>query len=130
MNHPNTMNSPKIRPRVLLWTLLACQLGGAIFFLGTACIMEREAAALDAREPEMRVSADAARNRIRTGTDIEQLRTIALNSYDLNYAEWRDRSYRLHQGSGGLLDLSFVLAFISAILAYAIYGLRHKTPAT
>jgi hypothetical protein len=129
MNHPDTTNSPKIRPKVVLWTLLVCQLGIAVFSLGQAWTMEREASALDVREPEMRGTADRTKDRIQTETDIARLRTIALNSYDLNFEEWRDKSYRLHQFSEGLLDLSFVYAFTSAILAYAIYGLRNKTPA-
>jgi len=102
MNHSPTINTPKVRPRILLWTLLVLQLGFAICFLGTAWTYERAASALDVREPEMRKEMTATTAMIQTGTDIAQIRDSAVKACDLNFEYWRDKSYRLHQGSGAM----------------------------
>jgi hypothetical protein len=126
MDNSKTIRPPRVRPKVLLWALLVCQLGGAIFFLIQAWDAERNVSAFDVDGPHEHMIAEAVKGRISTNTDVVQLRRIGINSYDLNYEFWRDKSYRLHQMTHMWLDLSFLQAFISAILAIAIYGIRDK----
>ena len=130
MNHSDTTNSPKVRPKVLLWALLLCQVGATLFFLAKAWALHREASALDVRELEMRTSVIRTRDRIRTETDISELRSYALKSCDTIFDEWRDMSYRLHQGSQALIFSALLTAFTSVVLAYSVYGLRIKPVAS
>ena len=126
MDTPNTTHPPKLGPKALLWALLVCQVGATIFFLGKAWAIEREAGALDAREPEMRLSAIGTRDRIRTEKDIAELRTYALKCCDGTLEEWRDIGYRLHQGSSALRLASLFTVVTSVVLAYLVYALREK----
>src|SRR5664280_3509120 len=103
MNQPNAMSSPKIRPKVLLWTLIVCNAAMTVSSVVIAWHMEREASIVVVREPEMRARIEQAKTRIQTETDIEKLRSLALLSRDSKFEEWRDVGYRYHQMSGACL---------------------------
>ncbi|MDR3457734.1 MAG: hypothetical protein P4N60_09835 [Verrucomicrobiae bacterium] len=101
----------------------------AIVSLVVARHFEHEAAALNVQASAMREKLAATKLMIQTETDIAQIRAYAVQVSELDFEEWCDKSYRLHQGSGAMLDASYLQAFIAAILGYIIYGLRKEKPA-
>jgi len=124
MKDSDLKTPPRVRPRVLLWTLLFCNFAGMIFCIFVAWDMEREASAIVAREPEVRTKADQSKQRIQSESDVEKLRLQALKSIDSRFEEWRDVGYRYHHMSGAFLWAALGGATMSIVLGYALYGLR------
>lgn len=129
MNYSNAKSpvakSPlKVRPSVLLWTLLVVNLAGVVACLVAARKFEREASVIFGREPQVRAKAEENKARIRSETDVERLRSAALRSCDLPIEEWRDQGDWCQRLNRGFVLASVGAAMMSVALAYALYGLR------
>jgi len=124
MSQSETMNAPKVRPKVLLWTLLFLSAVASAFFAGRAWTIKDELSALDLREPEISNKAAHERTQIENETDIQELRRLAVNYHYRVVADWLGYRDRLHGMSEALLWASLSLAIASAVLGYSIYGLR------
>jgi hypothetical protein len=124
MSDLNAKNLLKVRPRVLLYTLLLASVAGVIFCLVVAWKLEHETSAKFAGEPGLRAKIDQTRKQIQNEADIEKLRSLALKYCDRTIEEWRDLGNWCHQVSGICLWASSGAATIAVSLAYALYGLR------
>ena len=88
--------------------------------------MAAEASGRVRRESEMRAKTEKRKDWIKSITDIEKLRSLALDSCDTRFEEWRDIGYRDQQMSEMMLLASLGTGTIAAVLAYSLYGLRDK----
>jgi hypothetical protein len=124
MENSKTTRPLRVRPKVLLWTLLVGQIGLAIFSFIQALVFEQKASTFDASEPQMHMRTEAFKSRINTNTDIAQLRTLVIN---FNSFDERDKSYRYYHGSQMWFYFALLYAFTSAILAFVIFRIRDIT---
>jgi hypothetical protein len=124
MNHPDAKSPLKVRPSVLLWTLLVVNVAGVVACLVAARKFEREASVILTREPQLRAKADQNKARIKSETDVESLRSVALRSCDRPIQEWHDQGDWCQRLNRGFVLASVGAAIMSVILAYALYGLR------
>jgi hypothetical protein len=120
----------KVRPVVLLWTLLVGHIAIAISFIGIGLYVERQASHCVALDLKTRAREAAIRTSIQTMTDTKELRRLALTARDRS-DDWHSTAISaLSDWGNALLWYSIAPGLTAALLAFSLYGFHHPNRAS